>query len=357
MAEPENSRETPEERINSFASTLRGIRKASLTYQEMERMTGCPHERLNAAASGTTWPDWKTVEAFAMACGGDLEALRAEWQATNAALGDDAARFRFDPAPAETPPGERDATPGGKRPRRGRRARPVILVLGAALAVAVAVVLITALIPDGGTGPDAGEPGATTAAPGAPSSTRTRPPGSRPSTPENGPGGQDDAPGGDRREPGDPAEPGGTEESTTPEATETQRPFTGEDEDPDRYDSIQEDEVVELVQQQGYNWRDIEYWRHDAATPGEVQIDPHGVFTNLGAKLTIIPDTPLAGRTRCAQATGWRERIEFAELHVGSQLCALSRMDRYASMEVRLLPGSPASDGRFIFYGITWWNP
>jgi hypothetical protein len=172
----------------------------------MQQVTGYPHEELHAAASGTTWPDRKIVEAFAMACGGDVEELRAEWLATNAALGDDSANFRFAPLHVEDsktgPPGEKSAV------------------------------------------------------------------------------------------------------------------------------------------------RDIEYWRHDASTSGEVQIDPHGVFTHLGAKLTIIPDTPLANRARCAQSSGWRDRIEFAELHVGSQLCAMSHLGRYASMEVRLVP-SPANDGRF----------
>jgi hypothetical protein len=79
------------------------------------------------------------------------------------------------------------------------------------------------------------------------------------------------------------------------------------------------------------------------------------VHTAVGAQLAVIPDAPLANRERCAQVTSWRDRVEFGELHAGSQLCGRSRAGRYASLEVRTLPSSPSSDGRFIFYGITWY--
>lgn len=141
----------------------------------------------------------------------------------------------------------------------------------------------------------------------------------------------------------------GTATTTTPTPS-----GSGQGEDADRYQNVQEKRVVELVPQERYNWVDIEYWRHDTAAPGEVQMDGTGVHTAVGAQLAVIADTPLAGRDRCSKVTAWRDRVEFGELHAGSQLCGRSRAGRYASLEVRTLPSSPSSDGRFIFYGITW---
>jgi hypothetical protein len=123
-------------------------------------------------------------------------------------------------------------------------------------------------------------------------------------------------------------------------------------EDPDRYQNVQEKRTVDLVPQERHNWVDIEYWRHDAAVSGELQMDATGVHTATGAQLAVIADTPLAGRARCAQVTSWRDRVEFSELHAGSQLCGRSRAGRYASLLVQSLP--TPSDGRFFFYGITW---
>jgi hypothetical protein len=141
----------------------------------------------------------------------------------------------------------------------------------------------------------------------------------------------------------------------TPGTTRTTTPTTDDrvpTEDPGRYDGVQEQRTVELVRQQGYNWVDIEYWRHDADTPGELQIDASSVFTAYGARLAVIPDSPAPDRARCAQVTQWRDRVGFDELHVGSRLCARSKVGRYASLEVRALP---STGGSFIFYGITWY--
>lgn len=348
----EEHRKAPEELVQAFARKLRDIRESSgLAYQEIERRSGCPHEQLHAATRGDMWLDWKTVEAFATACGGDIEELRTEWRATNAALGDNAAKFRHEPLSgksSEAASVNADA-PSEERPHRVGRLRRVVVVLGAVIAL-IAVVAISALSLGGG----AHERPDGTASPT--SSTRLDPT-PTPSSPEQTStsvrqSGSQDPP--TSRTPT-------SEEPTKDTRTTTQVPTdTPQDpdrlEDPGRLDNKQEDEVVELVQQNQYPWRDIEYWRRDTSRPGEVQIDAQGVFTNLGAKLTIIADTPLANRDRCAGATGWRDRIEFSELHVGSQLCALSRVSHYASMEIRLLPGSPGSNGSFIFYGITWWG-
>lgn len=50
----------------------------------------------------------------------------------------------------------------------------------------------------------------------------------------------------------------------------------------------------------------------------------------------------------------WVTRVEFSNLHVGSQLCARSRGGRYATIKITALPTSPASNGRLLFFGRTW---
>lgn len=348
----EEHRKAPKELVQAFGRKLRDIRESSgLSYQEIERQSGCPHEQLHAATRGDTWLDLKTVEDFATACGGDIEELRAEWRATNAALGDNAAKFRYEPLSAESSKAASAAAdaPSEERPHHVGRLRRVVVVLGAVIAL-IAVVAISALSLGGGAHerPD-GTASPTSSARLEPTPTPSSP--EQTSTSVRQSGSQDPPTSGTPTS----EEPTRDTRTTTQGPTDTP-PDPARLEDPGRLDNKQEDEVVELVQQNQYPWRDIEYWRRDTSRPGEVQIDAQGVFTNLGAKLTIIADTPLANRDRCAGATGWRDRIEFSELHVGSQLCALSRVSHYASMEIRLLPGSPGSNGSFIFYGITWWG-
>ncbi|MDI1462853.1 hypothetical protein QEZ54_17905 [Catellatospora sp. KI3] len=145
-----------------------------------------------------------------------------------------------------------------------------------------------------------------------------------------------------------------TSPSKRTEASTEPSPVPSVAEDPDRHVNVQHEQVVELDQIPKYNWVDIENWRHDATKPGELQIDAQGVTTALGAKLAIMPDTPLPNEARCSRVTAWQDRVEFSSLHVGSQLCGRSRDGRFASLDVRLLPNPASGDGRFIFYGITW---
>ncbi|MBP2322987.1 hypothetical protein JOF56_003372 [Kibdelosporangium banguiense] len=340
--------------VKRFAGKLQQLRRSEMSYEEMEGKTGCPHEKLLAAASGKIWPAWRTVEAYVSACDGDIEEWHAEWEAVGAAL-ENTGVDREDeissaddesPEPSDEPPGSDTITE--EQTGRTRRIRPAILILGA-VALTVGIVMVTALVP-GGTPrtdpPAVGSAPVSTVASSAPSPTSTAPPSTSAGLP-NGPATPTGKPTGSP-----PVTTKNTPSATAP--TNVGKQPAQPSEDPGRYDKVQEKRVVELIQQQGYNWVDIEYWRHDSTKPGELQIDTQKVFTNLGAKLTIIPDDPLANRERCARATGWRDSISFAELHVGSQLCGLSHMDRYASLVVRLLPGSPASNGRFTFYGITW---
>jgi hypothetical protein len=353
MNESEEPRETSASRVQAFAGRLRDIR-GNLSYREMQRKSGCAHEKLESAAAGKKLPDWKTVEHYVTACGDDPAKLRSEWQAISAALGDRVTADDDTAAVPEhgtaTPPHDHAARKEVDENRRARRLRPAALIVGSVVMVA-GIIAVAVLVFSDDRSSGATHGGATT------ESTRSNQ-ASLPQTTVSSPAATN--PG---REPRlyPSVTTGSSDDSPDPRFTTTVPTGTNTlDEtnpaDPDRQDNVQEQRVVELVQEQGYNWVDIEYWRHDASTPGEVQINTQEVFTNLGGKLTIIPDTPQAGRARCAQATGWRDRVSFSELHVGSQLCALSHLDHYASMEVRLLPNSPASNGKFSFYGITWWN-
>ncbi|MFF2196958.1 helix-turn-helix domain-containing protein [Streptomyces sp. NPDC058157] len=64
-----------------LASRLRQLRQsARLTYDELAVKTSLSPATLKRAASGRSVPSWDTVEAFAGACGGDLDAVRALWE-------------------------------------------------------------------------------------------------------------------------------------------------------------------------------------------------------------------------------------------------------------------------------------
>lgn len=67
-----------------LAQWLESLRQqAGLTYQQMAHKTkaGFAPATLWRAARGTTVPRWPVVEAFAAACGGDLEQARRMWAA------------------------------------------------------------------------------------------------------------------------------------------------------------------------------------------------------------------------------------------------------------------------------------
>ena len=112
--------------------------------------------------------------------------------------------------------------------------------------------------------------------------------------------------------------------------------------------------MVELSTQAGKESVDIDWWRQMRDKSGDLQMDQNGIYTVLGAKLSVIENSPEPTYARCAQVQNWTTRINFVALHEGSQLCAQSRMGRYAMLQVRALPGSPGSNGRFVFYGRTW---
>jgi hypothetical protein len=120
---------------------------------------------------------------------------------------------------------------------------------------------------------------------------------------------------------------------------------------------VQEERPVELSAQAGQESVEIDWWRQVHDKSGDLQMDRNGIYTVLGAKLSVIEDSPDPTYARCAQIQAWTDRVDFTTLHEGSQLCAQSLGGRYAMLQVRALPGSLGSDGRFVFYGRTWRLP
>ena len=118
---------------------------------------------------------------------------------------------------------------------------------------------------------------------------------------------------------------------------------------------VQQERVVELSTQPGMESVDIDWWRQVHDKSGDLQMDQNGIYAVLGAKLSVIEDSPEPTYARCARVQDWANgRVDFVALHEGSQLCAQSRMGRYAMLQVRALPSPSGSNGRFIFFGRTW---
>lgn len=99
---------------------------------------------------------------------------------------------------------------------------------------------------------------------------------------------------------------------------------------------------------------EMDWWRSVNDRSGDLQMDQNRIFTLLGARLSVIDDSPTPTRARCAQVQNWTTEVSFPTLHVGSQLCAKSREYRYATIKIDYLPTSEGSRGRLGFYGITW---
>ncbi|GAB2997196.1 helix-turn-helix domain-containing protein [Saccharothrix stipae] len=345
--------------VQAFAHELRALRKESgLTYRAMVPLANYSYAALQAATAGKALPTWEVTKAFVSACGGDVVGWREKWERASSPRSPEppqegppeeelsAGESLAEESPQEVQPGPEPVVfEATEEPAGGRRR---VLVISAVVAVVVGIVLVssqvagnprarpTVTVTTGATAmPLPATFGSSAASSTAPTSDEA--PSSQPSRPT--------VPTGAGQPPATTGTPG-TTRTTTPT---TDKPDPGEN--PGRFDGVQEQRTVELVRQQGYNWVDIEYWRHDADTPGELQIDASGVFTAYGARLAVIPESTPPDRARCARITEWRDRVEFAELHVGSLLCARSKLGRYASLEVRSLP---SAGGSFIFYGITW---
>lgn len=314
-----------------------------MTYRALAARANYSYAAVQAATAGKTLPTWEVTKALVEACDGDVEAWRLRWEeidAVRTATPSEVPVAAEPPATVEAPGGPADLAdtmdpgppPAGPPPRHGR-VRTVVLVLTVGvLALAVAVL---ALRPNFG---------GTNAAPASPGATGTTAAASLSVTAS-----ATVSPATSVSRVLDPARPPAT--SAAPAVSRSLPPSVNAVDDA----AIQEQRLVELYPSAGYNWVDIEYWRHDARTPGELQMDGQGLRTALGAQLAIVADDPAPDRGRCAQVIAWTDRVDFSRLHVGSRLCGRSRAGRFASLQVRVLPGSPDSNGRCIFYGITWW--
>jgi hypothetical protein len=189
-----------------------------------------------------------------------------------------------------------------------------------------------------------------------PSTTTQQSPGSTPPDPEGGNPPEDGA--GPTTTPS-PRSPG----TSTHQGTTTPRPdpaTTSEPQPPPSSaqrsggDPVQEERSVQLSDKAGQESVEIDWWRQNHERGGDLQVDATGAVTTLGAKLVVVEDSLELTRDRCEQVTSWTTRVDFTQLHVGSQLCARSVGGRYAMLQVQALPDSPGSNGRFVFYGTTW---
>jgi hypothetical protein len=117
---------------------------------------------------------------------------------------------------------------------------------------------------------------------------------------------------------------------------------------------IAEERLVELSTKAGQESVEIDTWREAGNGSGDLKMRQDGIYTTLGAKLSIIEDSPEPTYERCSQIQTWTTQVAFTALHEGSQLCAQSRGERTAMLKIRTLPSSPASNVQFIFYGRTW---
>lgn len=153
--------------------------------------------------------------------------------------------------------------------------------------------------------------------------------------------------------PGQGSTPGTPRPSSTPTGTPETQPSMSEQRSVTTY-PVQEERTVQLSNTAGQESVEIDWWRQNHDRTGDLQVDTTGAFTTLGAELAVVDDSSETTRDQCMGVTTWSTRVDFAKLHVGSQLCARSVGGRYAMLRVTALPDSPGSGGRFVFYGRTW---
>ncbi|MCA1709203.1 MAG: hypothetical protein LC808_40350 [Actinobacteria bacterium] len=114
---------------------------------------------------------------------------------------------------------------------------------------------------------------------------------------------------------------------------------------------------MELSTQPGHNSVEIDSWQNVGKESNNLYMNTAGIYTELDAKLSIIDDSPDTTYSHCKQVTNWVSNVDFAVLHKGSQLCALSHTGRYAVLKVYTLPASAGQNDSFVFYGKTWQLP
>lgn len=102
----------------------------------------------------------------------------------------------------------------------------------------------------------------------------------------------------------------------------------------------------------------IDSWQRRNSDSNDLHMDGDGIYTTLNAQLSVVeaPGGNLTYRD-CAQRTTWVTRVNFADLHKGSMLCARSNTGNYAAMNVVALPRTKKNNERFVFQGTTWQSP
>ncbi|WP_439649146.1 protein kinase domain-containing protein [Herbidospora mongoliensis] len=229
-------------------------------------------------------------------------------------------------------------------PRRERphRAGVLFLVLIPVIVISVTVVSITVILPQirsesafiGGDRLTSAPPESTPAAEDTPAVA---------STPTGGtPAAEDTPPVASTPQPSDP----GSRPVETPSGD-----LPGE---------VNEERQVRLhATEPGFASVEIDYWRQELDNPtstpnGDLWMKTDHVHTAKSAALAKVESSPDATPTRCARITAWTNRVDFADLQPGDQLCARSAEGRYAMLRIESLPTSPQGDGYFAFYGRVW---
>lgn len=243
--------------------------------------------------------------------------------------------------------------------RHGRHGRPRSLLLAAGCVLALAGGLVLALPRAESSGqPPAASQGAgsgQTSVPATdapPSSTSAGQPGSSTPGPSSSPSGL-------------PGQPPPTVTSTTGSATSsparpgpspstTDRLLDGPGPATGQAPPVSHQHEVTLNTTPGDDSVWMDYWRQQHERDGDLNMDRNGIFTALGAQLTVMSGSAEPDWFACRNATGMTTRAEFSALRVDGHLCARSREGRYARLRVIALPSSPNSNGRFIFYGLVW---
>lgn len=84
MSRPERPLDPADGPLAAFASQLRELRSSagSPTYLSMQRRTGRSRTALSEAAGGDHLPSWETVEAYVVACDGDIRWWLDYWHET-----------------------------------------------------------------------------------------------------------------------------------------------------------------------------------------------------------------------------------------------------------------------------------
>jgi Helix-turn-helix domain len=145
-----------------FALQLRALRTETgeESYRKMAKGVEVSESAMANAARGEQFPSWRTVRAFALACGADPAEWRQKWVTLEQEL---RGGSREQPADADLDDSAGDPAPPARRARPRRRALTAGVAVALVLAVAVYVLVghFTGRHDDGGPAANPGAPGGT----------------------------------------------------------------------------------------------------------------------------------------------------------------------------------------------------